>query len=179
MLKDTEDYGPKFNEGVAKCVNIASTNRPVNSVEVLPSRKLRIPQSPSVNPKFRDDLQTKTTSRECSFQSFQENLLPVVQLASKVVDAKKRYEDFISSNDVYVLTVVALALLRNPVYEFSIHTSRCVTSHSQLLRCCLAMSCIRNISQVKRMAGENLGHDHRKASCSSPSYTNLKTPRIR
>lgn len=152
-MKDTEDCEPKFNEVVAKRVNIACTNRPVNSVEVPPSRKLRIPQSPSVNPEFRDDLQTKTKSCECSFQSFQKKAVtPVVQLASKVVDTKKCYEDSISSSDVYDLTVVALTLLRNPVYEFSIHTSRCVTSHSQLLRCCLAMSCLRVYATSRKLS---------------------------
>ena len=54
-----------------------------------------------MNPELWDD---KTKSRECSFQSFQKNLIkaitPVVQLASKVVDAKKCKEDFISINDV-------------------------------------------------------------------------------
>ena len=43
----------------------------------------------------------------------------VVQLAGKFVDAKKRKEDSISLNDVYDLTVDALTLLGNSVYEFS------------------------------------------------------------
>ena len=43
----------------------------------------------------------------------------MVQLASKVVDARKSKEDSISLNDVYDLTVDALTLLGNSVYEFS------------------------------------------------------------
>ena len=62
-----------------------------------------------MNPELWDDLQDKTKSREYSFQSFQKNLIkeiiPEMQLASKVVDAKKSKEDTISLNDVYDLTV--------------------------------------------------------------------------
>ena len=76
-----------------------------------------------MNPELWDDLQDKTKSRECSFQSFHKNLIkgvtPVVQLASNVVDAKKCKEDSISLNDVYDLTVDALTSLGNSVYEFS------------------------------------------------------------
>ena len=68
-----------------------------------------------MDPELWDDLQDKTKSRECSFQSFQKNLIkgitPLVQLASKVVDPKKSKEDSISLNDVYNLTVDALTLL--------------------------------------------------------------------
>ena len=53
-----------------------------------------------MNPELWDDLQDKTKSRECSFQSFQKNLIKgimlVVQVASKVVNAKKSKEDSIS-----------------------------------------------------------------------------------
>ena len=76
-----------------------------------------------MDPELWDDLQDKTKHRECSFQAFQNNLItgitPVVQLASKVVDAKKRKEDSIPLNDVYDLTVDGLTLLGNSVYEFS------------------------------------------------------------
>ena len=41
----------------------------------------------------------------------------MVQLASKVVDAKKSKEDSISLNDVYDLTVEALNLLGISVYD--------------------------------------------------------------
>ena len=65
-----------------------------------------------MNPELWDDLQDKTKSRECSFQSFQKNLIkgitPVVQLASKAVAVKKSKEDSTSLNDVYNLTVDAL-----------------------------------------------------------------------
>ena len=75
-----------------------------------------------MNPELWDDLQGKTKIRECSFQSFQKNLIkgitPVVQLASEVVDAKESKEESISLNDVYDLTVDALTLLGNFVYEF-------------------------------------------------------------
>ena len=76
-----------------------------------------------MSPELWDDLQDKAQSRECSFQSFQKNLIkgitPVMQLASKVVDAKKSKEDSIFLNDVFDLTVDALTLLGNSVYEFS------------------------------------------------------------
>ena len=61
-------------------------------------------------------------------------------------------------------------------------TSLCVTSHSQLPRCCLAMSCLRVFATsrklTERMAAKSIGHDRRKASSSSPAYTNFKKPRI-
>ena len=109
----------------------------------------------------------------------------MVQLASKVVDRKKRKEASISLNDVYGLTVVALTLLDNPVYEFSLkrremlkskvapaykslcHESQPITT---LLHDELPQS-IRNISQVKP-------HERPKASSSSSAYTNFKEPRI-
>ena len=53
LFKDTEDCGPKVNEGVAKRVNSACTKRPAkeqfsfNPEEVPSSRKLRISQSSS------------------------------------------------------------------------------------------------------------------------------------
>ena len=37
---------------------------------------------------------------------------------------------------------------------------------------------IRNISQVKRIAAESIGHERRKASSLSTAYTNFKKPRI-
>ena len=149
-----------------------------------------------MNPELWDDLQDKTKSRECSFQSFQKNLIkgitPVMQLVSKVVDAKKSKEDSISLNDVYNLTVDALTLLGNSVYEFSMkrremlksevaplykslcHESQPVTT--MLFGDYLPQS-IRNISQVKRMAAKSIGHDRRKVSSSSSTYTNFRSPR--
>ena len=68
-----------------------------------------------MNPELWDDLQDKTKSREYSFQSFQKNLIkgitPEMQLASKVIDAKKSKEDTISLNDVCDLPFDALTLL--------------------------------------------------------------------
>ena len=85
-----------------------------------------------MNSELWDDLQDKAKSHECSFQSFQKNLItgktPVVQLASKVVDAKKSKGDSISLNDVYDLTVDALTLLGNSVYEFSIKRRKMLKS---------------------------------------------------
>ena len=149
-----------------------------------------------MNPELWDDLQDKTKSCECSFQSFQKNLIkgitPMVHLASKVVDAKKSKEDSISLNDVYDLTVDALTLLGNCVYEFSreqremlrsevapaykslCHESQPITT--MLFGDELPQS-IRNISQVKRMAAKSIGHGPRKESSSFSAYTNFKKPR--
>jgi len=128
-FKDTEDCGPKDNEGVAKRVNFACTKRPAKEQFSSIQKKYLRPENceflkaPRVNPELWDDLLDKTKSREGSFQSFQKNIMkgvtPVVQLASKVVDAKKRKEDYIPLNDVYDLSVDALTLLGNSLYEFS------------------------------------------------------------
>ena len=203
LFKDMEDCGPKVNEGVAKRVNSACTKRPAKEQFSSIQKKYLRPENceflkaPRVNPELWDDLQDKTKSRECSLQSFQKNLIkgvtPVVQLASKVVDAKKRKEDSISINDVYDLTVDVLTLLGNSVYEFSMkevemlksevapaykslcHESQPITT--MLFGDELPQS-IRNISQVKRMAAKSIGHERRKASSSPSAYTNFKKPRI-
>ena len=128
LFKDTEECGPKVNEGVAKRVNSACTKRPAKEQFSSIQKKYLRPENcdflkaPRVNPELWDDLQDKNISRECSFQSFQKNLIkevtPVVQLVSKVVDAKKSKEDSISLNDVYDLPVDALTLLGNCVRIF-------------------------------------------------------------
>ena len=89
-----------MNEGVAKCVNSACTQKPAKEQCASIQKKYLHPENceflktPQVNPKLWDDLQDKTKHRECSFQVFQKNLIKgitlVAQLASKVVDAKKR-----------------------------------------------------------------------------------------
>ena len=203
LFKDTEDCGPKVNEGVAKRVNSACTKRPAKEQFSSIQKKYLRPENcdflkaPRVNPELWDDLQDKTKSRECSFQAFQKNLIkgitPVVHLASKVVDAKKRKEDSISLSDVYDLTVDALTLLGNSVYEFSMKRREMLKSEvapaykslcheSQPITTLLfgdeLPQSIRNISQVKRMAAKSIGHDRRKASSSSSAYTNFKKPRI-
>ena len=89
----------------------------------------------------------------------------------KVVDAKKRKEDYIPLNDVYDFSVDALTLLGNSVYEFSMkrremlktdvapaykslcHESQPITT--MLFGDELPQS-IRNISQVKRMAAKSI-----------------------
>ena len=116
----------------------------------------------------------------------------MVQLASKVVDAKKSKEDSISLNDVYDLTVDALTLLGNSVYEFSMKQREMLKSEvapadkslcnaSQPITTMLfgdeLPQSIPNISQVKRMAAKSIGHDRRRASSSSSAYTNFKKPR--
>ena len=98
----------------------------------------------------------------------------MVQLASKVVDAKKRKEDTISLNDAYDLTVDALTLLGNSFYEFSMKQREMLKSEvtpaykslchkSQPITTMLfgdeLPQSIRNISQVKRMAAKSIGHD--------------------
>ena len=179
LFQDMEDYGAKVNEGVANRVNSACTKRPAKEQFSLIQKKYLRPENcdflkaPRVNPELWGDLQDKTKSRECSFQSFRKNLIkgitPVVQLASKVVDAKKSKEGIISLNDVYDLIVDALTLLGNSVYEFSMkgremlksevapaykslcHESQPITT--MLFGDELPQS-IRNISQVKRMAAK-------------------------
>ena len=115
----------------------------------------------------------------------------MVQLASKVVDAKKSKEDSISLNDVYDLTVDAITLLGNSVYEFSM--KRRETFKSEVAPACKSLchesqpittmlfgdelpQSIRNISQVKRMAAKSIGHDRHKVSSSSSTYTSSKSP---
>ncbi|KAK2551360.1 Transposon Tf2-6 polyprotein [Acropora cervicornis] len=179
LFKDTEDCGAKVNEGVAKRVNSARTKRPAKEQFSFIQKKYLRPENcdflkaPRVNPELWDDLQDKTKSRECSFQSFRKNLIkgitPVVQLASKVVDAKKSKEDTISLNDVYDLTVDALTLLGNSFYEFSMKRREMLNSEvapaykslcheSQPITTMLfgdeLPQSIRNISQVKRMAAK-------------------------
>ncbi|XP_067031368.1 uncharacterized protein [Acropora muricata] len=202
LFKDTEDCEPKVNEGVAKRVNSACTKRPTKEQFSSIQKKYLRPENcdflkaPRVNPELWDDLQDKTRSRECSFQSFQKNLIkevtPVVQLVSKVVDAKKSKEDSISFNDVYDLTVDALTLLGNSVYEFSMKrremlksevtlTYKSLCHESQPITTMLfgdeLPQSIRNISQVKRMAAKSIGHDRRRAISSSSAYTTFKNPR--
>ena len=203
LFKDTEDCGPKVCGGVAKRVNSACTKRPAKEQFSSIQKKYLRPENcdflkaPRVNPELWDDLHDKTKSRECFFQSFQKNLIKgvtaVVQLASKVVDAKKRKEDSISLNDVYDLTVDALTLLGNSVYEFSMKRREILKSEvapaykslcheSQPITTMLfgdeLPQSIRNISQVKRMAAKIIGHEGRKASSSSSTYTSFKKPRI-
>ena len=165
-----------MNEGVAKRVNSACTKKPAKEQFASIQKKYLRPENcdflktPRVNPELWDDLQDKTKHRECSFQAFQKNLIkgitPVVQLASKVVDAKKRKEDSIPLNDVYDLSIDALTLLGNSVYEFSMKRRELLKSEvapaykslcheSQPITTILfgdeLPQSIRNISQVKRM----------------------------
>ena len=122
-----------------------------------------------------------------------EGITPVVQLASKVVDAKKRKEDSIPLNDVYDLTIDALTLLGNSVYEFSMKRRELLKSEvapaykslcheSQPITTLLfgdeLPQSIRNISQVKRMAAKSISRERRKTSSSSSVYANFKKPRV-
>ena len=111
LFKDSEDCGPKVNEGVAKRVNSAKCfKRPTKEQFSTIQKKYLRPENckflkaPQMNPELWDDLLDRTKSREYSFQSFQKNLIKgitsVVQPASKVVDAKKRKVDSIPLNDV-------------------------------------------------------------------------------
>ena len=105
---------------------------------------------------------------------------------------KKSKENSISLNDVYNFIVDALTLLGNSVYEFSMQRREMLKSEvapaykslcheSQPITTMLfgdeLPQCIRNISQVKRMAAKSIGHDRRKASSSSSAYNNFKKPR--
>ena len=130
MFQDTEGFEPKVNIlGVAKRVNSACTRRLAKEQFSSIQKKYLRPENcdflkiPRMNPELWDDLHDKLKSRECSFQPFQKDIIKgitlVAQLASKVVDAKKRKEGSISLNDIYGLTVDVLALLGNSVNEFS------------------------------------------------------------
>ena len=72
LFKNTEDCGPKVNEGVAKRVNSACTKRPAKEQFSSIQKKYLRPENcdfvkaPRVNPELWDDLQDKTKSRECS-----------------------------------------------------------------------------------------------------------------
>ena len=201
LFKGTEDCGSKVNECVAKRVNSACTKRPAKEQFSLIQKKYLCPENgnflkaPRVNPELWDDLQDTTKCRECSFQSFQKNLIKgitlVVHLASKVVDAKKSKEDAISLNDVYDLTVDALTLVGNSVYEFSMKRREMLKSEVALAYKSLCHESqpittmlfgdelpqsIRNISQVKRMAAKSIGHDRRKVCTSSLTYTTFRSP---
>ena len=85
LFNDTEDWGPKVDEGVAKRVNSACTKRSAKEqFSSIQEKYLRLSSSESwVMGRFAR--QDKTKSREYSFQSFQKNLIkgikPVVQLA--------------------------------------------------------------------------------------------------
>ena len=61
-----------------------------------------------------------------------------------------------------------------PAYKSLCHESQPITT--MLFGDELPQS-IRNISQVKRMAAKSIGHDRRKVSSSSSTYTNFRSPR--
>ena len=73
LFKDTEDWGPKVDEGVAKRVNSACTKRPAKKQFSSIQKKYFRPENcdflkaPRVNPELWEDLQDKTKSRDCSF----------------------------------------------------------------------------------------------------------------
>lgn len=127
------------NLTMAKRVNGACTKRPAKEQfspiqkKYLRPKHCEFLKAPRVNPELWDNLLDKTTSRERSFQSFQKNLFkgitPVVQLASKVGDAKKRKEVSVPLNDIiYDLSVDALASLGNSVYKFSMKRRKMLKS---------------------------------------------------
>ena len=60
-----------------------------------------------------------------------------------------------------------------PAYKSLCHESQPITT--MLFGDELPQS-IRNISQVKRMAAKSIGHDRRKVSSSSSTYTNFRSP---
>ena len=192
-----------MNEGVAKPVNSACTKKPAKEQFASIQKKYLRPENceflktPRVNPELWDDLQDKTKHRKCSFQAFQKNLIkgitPVVQLASKVVDAKKRKEDSIALNDVYDLTIDALSFLGNSVYEFSMKRRELLKSEvapaykslchelqpiTTLLFGDKLPQNIRNISQVKRMAAKSFSRERHKTSSLSSVNANFKKPRV-
>ena len=181
LFKDTEDCRTKVNEGVVKRVNSACTKRPAKEQFSLIKKKYLRPENcnflkaPRVNPELWDDLQDKTKSRECSFQSFQKNLIkgitPVVQLASKVVDPLT-----LLGTCVYEFSMKGREMLKSevaPAYKSLCHESQPITT---MFGNELPQS-IRNISQVKRMAAKSIGHERHKVSSSSSTYTNFRSPR--
>ena len=103
LFKDTEDCGPKVNEGVAKRINSACTKRPAKEQFSSIQKKYLRPENcdflkaPRVNPELWDDLQDKTKSRECSFQSFQKNLQGRIQHFLKVGAEQEYYSACVSA----------------------------------------------------------------------------------
>ena len=96
---------------------------------------------------------------------------PLVQLANKIVEAKKWKADVVPLNDIYDLSVDALTLLGNSVHEFSMkrgemlrsevaqaYKSLCHESHpiTTMLFGDEFLQSIRNISQVKRMTARSI-----------------------
>ena len=185
LFKDTED-----------CGNSACTKKPAKEQFSFIQKKYFHPENceflkaPRMNLELWDDLLDKTKSRECSFQSFQKNLIrgitPVVQLANEVVEAKKRKADVVPFNDIYDLSVDASTLLGNSVCEFSMKRGEMLKSElapaykslcheSQPIAALLfgdeLPQSIPNISQVKRMAARGINYDRRRSSGSV--YTNF------
>ena len=200
LFKDTEDCGAKVSEGIAKRVNNACTKKPAKEQFSKIQKKYVRPEnceylkSPRVNPELWDDLQDKTKSREGSFQGFQKNLIkgviPVIMLADKVVEAKKRKEDSIKISEVYDLVVDAMTLLGNSVYDFSMKRRELLKSEvapaykslcheSQPITTMLfgdeLPQSIRNISQVKRMAARSVTNKRKRDQQSSKSYNEKKS----
>ena len=94
-------------------------------------------------------------------------------------------------SDIYDLSVDALTLLGNSVYEFSMKRREMLKSEvapayksfcheSQPITTMLfgdeLPQSIRNISQVKRMAARSINYDRRRSSGSV--YTHFKKPRV-
>ena len=119
-------------------------------------------------------------------------ITPVIQVGSKVVDAKKRKVDSIPLDDVYDLSVDALTLLGSSVYEFSMKRREMLKSEvapaykslcHELQPIAIMLfddelpQSIRNISEVKRMAVKSVNHDRRSSSLAFV-YTNFKKPRV-
>ena len=84
---------------------------------------MNILKVPRVNLELWDDLLDKVKSRDAAFQALQKGLIkgivPVANLASKLVEAKKNKAQFIPVADAYDLAIDALTLLENSAFEFS------------------------------------------------------------
>ena len=188
LFKDCEGCGPKVQDGVAKRIDNACTKKPAKEQFSNIQAKYLRPENceylkvPRVNPELWDDLLDKVKSRDVGFQAFQKGLIkgivPVANLASKLVDAKKDKVQFIPVADAYDLAIDALTLLGYSVFEFSMKRREMLKSEvapgfkslcreSQPITTMLfgdeLPQSIRDISQVKRMAAKSVNSSKRKS----------------
>ena len=102
--------------------------------------------------------------------------MPLPSSAGKDLPLSEENSDLSILSVRYSSSGHELELLKSevaPAYKSLCHESQPITT--MLFGDELPQS-IHNISQVKRMAAQSIGHDRRKASSSSSAYTNFKKP---
>ena len=129
LFKDCEDCGPKVHDVVAKRIDNACTKKPAKEefsniqAKYLRSENCEYLKVSRVKTELWDDLLDKVKSRDVGLQVFQKGLIkgivPVANLASKLVEANKNKAQFILVADAYELAIDALTLLGNSAFEFS------------------------------------------------------------